>query len=194
VAGHLALNFANTLDFCYDPPRRTELLSTYERLLAFARQSGAITVRQTRRLLANTSKSEARRTLKRAIELRETIYFLFLSAVKGHRANAARLRTFNRFLEDTRVPDQVAWRNHGLIRAYRDLADRPDGPLWPVIEAAAGLLTSADCRHIRECREDTCRWLFLDRSKNQSRRWCDMRVCGNRVKARRFYARMRSRA
>jgi predicted RNA-binding Zn ribbon-like protein len=193
VAGHLALNFANTLDFRYDPPRRTELLSSYERLLAFSRQTGAITERQMRRLLANTSQSEARRTLKRAIELREAIYFLFLSTVKGRRTNNARLRIFNRFLEDTRVPDKLAWNADGLIRARGDLADAPDGPLWPVIEAAASLLTSADCRHVRECREDTCRWLFLDRSKNQSRRWCDMRVCGNRVKARRFYARLRSR-
>jgi len=37
-------------------------------------------------------------------------------------------------------------------------------------------------------RERECRWLFLDTSKNHTRRWCDMKVCGNRIKARRFKA------
>jgi predicted RNA-binding Zn ribbon-like protein len=194
VAGHLALNFANTLDFRYDPMRRIELLSSYERLLIFFCESGVITERQMGKLLANTSLSEGRRTLKRAVELREAIYFLFLSTVKGRRANNVRLQIFNRFLEEARVPERIAWHAQQLSRAYGNLADTADGPLWPVIDAAASLLTSPDCRHVRECREDTCRWLFLDHSKNQSRRWCDMRVCGNRVKARRFYARARKRS
>jgi predicted RNA-binding Zn ribbon-like protein len=42
---------------------------------------------------------------------------------------------------------------------------------------------------VRTCGVDTCRWLFLDTSKNHTRRWCNMKVCGNRVKARRFQAR-----
>jgi len=61
--------------------------------------------------------------------------------------------------------------------------------LAPVIRAAADLLTSPDAGRVRECGSDTCSWLFLDRSKNGTRRWCDMAVCGNRAKARRHYAR-----
>ena len=190
--GHLALNFANTLDFRYDPGRHTDLLTSYERLLTFFRQTGVITARQMRKLLLNTSESDARRTLKRAIELRETTYFLFLAAVKRRRAPDARLRIFNRFLKSAQVPDKVAWQKHALTRTYGDLAQSPDGPFWPVIDAAARLLTSPDCRRVRECKENTCRWLFLDRSKNHSRRWCNMQICGNRVKARRFYARSHS--
>ncbi len=193
VGGHLALNFSNTLDFRYDSERRIELLSSYERLLLFSHQSGVITERQMRKLLAKTSAADARRTLKRAIELRETIYFLFLSAVRGRRANEARLRIFNHFLKEARVPDKVAWHEHGLVRTHCDLAEVPDGPLWPVIDAAASLLTSPECHHVRECRNNKCRWLFLDHSKNHSRRWCNMQLCGNRIKARRFYARLRSR-
>lgn len=189
VAGHLALDFANTLDFRYVPGRTIDLLSSYERLLTFFKESGVITPRQMHKLLANTSQSDARRTLKRAVELRETIYFLFLSVVRYRRADDMRLRILNRFLEEARVPDTVIRQSHSLVRTHRDLAMTPDGPLWPVISAAADLLTSPDCRLVRECCEDTCRWLFLDHSKNHSRRWCDMRVCGNRVKARRFYRR-----
>ncbi|HEV2391667.1 MAG TPA: CGNR zinc finger domain-containing protein [Verrucomicrobiae bacterium] len=41
---------------------------------------------------------------------------------------------------------------------------------------------------MRLCQGDTCGWLFVDSSKNHSRRWCDMRDCGNRAKARRHRA------
>jgi predicted RNA-binding Zn ribbon-like protein len=191
TGGHLALDFANTLDFRYDPERVIELLPTYESFLEFCRQSGIITTGQMRKLRRNTSESDARRTLNRAIELRETLYLLFLSAVKGRRVRGDYLRAFNRFLEDARVPEAVAWQKGALVRTHGDLAEAPDGPLWPVIEAAANLLTSPDCRHVRECSDNTCRWLFLDRSKNHSRRWCEMRICGNRAKAQRFYARSR---
>jgi predicted RNA-binding Zn ribbon-like protein len=193
VGSHLALNFANTLDFRYDPERLIDLLSSYERLLAFFRQTGIITAQQVRKLLANTSESEARRTLRRAIELRETIYFSFLSVLRGRRVQNAHLRTLNRFLEDARVPATIAWQKRSLVRTYRDLAGTAGGPLWAVIDAAANLLTSPDGLRVRECGEKTCRWLFLDQSKNHSRRWCDMKVCGNRAKARRFYARLRGR-
>jgi predicted RNA-binding Zn ribbon-like protein len=66
--------------------------------------------------------------------------------------------------------------------------------LAPVVRAAADLATSAELSRIRECGSDTCFWLFLDRSKNGTRRWCDMKVCGNRAKARRHYQRGKSSA
>jgi len=191
VAGNLALDFANTLDNRYDPERLVDLLSTYERFLEFARQSGTITQQQARKLRAETSARDRGRTLERVIELRETLYFLFESVATGKPPDASRLRTFNRFLADVRVPETVTWRKPDFIRSSFDLSETPDAPLWPVIDAAGNLLTSPDRHHVCECTEETCRWLFLDRSKNHSRRWCDMRVCGNRSKAQRFYAQFR---
>ena len=63
------------------------------------------------------------------------------------------------------------------------------GILWPVAESAAELLTLGRCPAIRDCRAPDCEWLFLDHSRNRSRRWCDMKSCGNRQKARRHYQR-----
>ena len=69
-----------------------------------------------------------------------------------------------------------------------------------IVAAAAISLNGCKCAQ-KEAQMDssprmkkTCRWLFLDRSKNHSRRWCDMRICGNRSKTRRFYARQRDSA
>ena len=63
---------------------------------------------------------------------------------------------------------------------------------WLVVRSAADLLTSDKLRDVRACAAEDCRWLFLDISKNHSRRWCDMQTCGNQAKARRHYSRKKS--
>lgn len=77
-------------------------------------------------------------------------------------------------------------------------ADEPldlEMPLWPIARSAAELLTSpAALPTLRLCASERCAWLFLDTSRNGSRRWCSMRTCGNRAKARRHHARVRAAA
>ena len=192
VAGHLALDFANTLDYRYDPDRLIDLLPSYERFLAFCRQSGVITAAQMRKLLGGLSEFESQRVLKEVIEFREALYFLTLSAVQGRRPDESHLRVLNRILSEARALDEVVWHKRRFVRSFRDVTERPDGPLRQVVHAAVVLITSSDIDNVRECSEKTCRWLFLDRSRNHSRRWCDMQLCGNRSKAKRFYARTRS--
>jgi len=70
--------------------------------------------------------------------------------------------------------------------------ERLTSMLWPVAVSAAGLLTSPQLVRLRDCANTACGWLFIDHSKNASRRWCDMGECGNRAKARRFRERQRS--
>ena len=189
VAGHVALDFANTLDNRYDPARRIELLSTYERFLAFARQSGILTPQQTRRLLAETDDQSATRTLTQIVELREAMHFLFLSVATGDSPPRSTLETFNRVLAAARAGQTLVWEKDCFEWRSHQLTQMPIAPLYPIAFAAADLLTSADLIHVRECSANTCRWLFLDRSKNHSRRWCDMKISGNRAKAQRFHSR-----
>jgi predicted RNA-binding Zn ribbon-like protein len=192
VAGHLALDFANTLDFRYDPDRLVDLLPTYECFLAFCRQSGVITAAQMRKLLDGVSEVDSQRVLKAVIALREALYFLILSAVHSPGPGESHVRVLNSFLSEARTVDQVVWHKRRFVRAFPDVTERPDGPLRQVVHAAVVLITSSDMDDVRECSEKSCRWLFLDRSRNHSRRWCDMQLCGNRSKARRFYARTRN--
>lgn len=63
-----------------------------------------------------------------------------------------------------------------------------DRPLWASALSAVELLTSPDLGRVTRCSGEGCAWLFVDASKNRSRRWCDMSVCGNRAKARRYRA------
>ncbi|HEV8632686.1 MAG TPA: CGNR zinc finger domain-containing protein [Chloroflexota bacterium] len=71
-------------------------------------------------------------------------------------------------------------------------ASRLDAPLWPLARQAAELLVAPERERVRECAAGDCHWLFLDTSKNRSRRWCDMKSCGNRAKVRSFYRRKRA--
>ncbi|MGH2450272.1 MAG: CGNR zinc finger domain-containing protein, partial [Candidatus Limnocylindria bacterium] len=67
-------------------------------------------------------------------------------------------------------------------------------PLWPLARAAAELLASDRRADVRECAAGDCQWLFVDESRNRSRRWCSMKSCGNRAKVRRYYQRTRERS
>ncbi|HEX6938971.1 MAG TPA: CGNR zinc finger domain-containing protein [Longimicrobiales bacterium] len=83
----------------------------------------------------------------------------------------------------------------GALRwAWRGAGEELEFPLWPVIRSAADLLASGDSRRIRVCAGPDCGWLFVDRSRNGMRRWCDMKLCGTREKARRRRGRPGRRA
>jgi predicted RNA-binding Zn ribbon-like protein len=189
VAGHVALDFVNTLDYRYDPDRLIDLLPSYERFLTFCRQSEVISTPQTRKLLDGLRELDSQRIHREVIELREALYFLILSAVHGRSPDESHLRTLNRFLSEAPAVGKVTWHKRGFVRSFRDITERPDGPLRQLVDAGVSLITSTDILKVRECGEKTCRWFFLDKSKNHSRRWCDMQLCGNRSKAKRFYAR-----
>jgi len=52
--------------------------------------------------------------------------------------------------------------------------------------AAARLVESTTLSRVRACAADDCKWWFVDDTKNHSRRWCEMKTCGNRAKLRRY--------
>lgn len=85
-------------------------------------------------------------------------------------------------LDDDSLPAafQLAWQSSDLDLSL---------PCWPIVYSASQLLASNRLDRVRQCAGDDCGWLFLDTSRNHSRRWCDMADCGNRAKARRHYRR-----
>ncbi len=81
------------------------------------------------------------------------------------------------------------------LKKARDLAGpanrvrikKPLGLLYPIAHSAARLLVEDCLCYIKKCSDVTCEWIFLDCSKSHRRRWCDMKSCGNRAKAKRHY-------
>jgi predicted RNA-binding Zn ribbon-like protein len=188
-SGRLCLDFANTVDSRPTGSPR-ELLPTYAELLDWSRQSGILTREEERGLRSRAERrgAEASRALTRARRLRESLFQLFSGPAAGRRQSPP--RTLLACLTTAfRTP---VLRGHRLL--WEDDRTRLDFVIGPVVRSAVELWTSTEIDRVRVCAAEECAWLFLDESRNRSRQWCDMTVCGNRAKARRFYLRARSGA
>jgi len=190
--GNLALDFANTVSRRHSPERCREHLESYADLLSFSEQSKMIASKELNVLRTYVAKHdrEARRSFRRAIVLREALYRAFAAIAQQGAARSGDLKLIGDYA-------RAALRHRTLIRAngsYRWQWQSSGNPsldriLWPIAQSAADLLTSNELKIVRFCEAPDCEWLFLDRSRNRSRRWCDMASCGNREKARRHYRR-----
>jgi predicted RNA-binding Zn ribbon-like protein len=187
AGGDLCLDFVNTASGRASGALE-EKLRSYDDVVTWAERVGLLSEKRGRTLrnVAVRSPRDAQLVLDRARELREASYRLFVAAEPAG--------------EDLELLGEEA----GLAAAERQLISGPEGyrwgwpdsdrleqVLWPVALSATDLLTSENRSLVKECAADNCSWLFLDMSRNHSRRWCDMKVCGNRAKARRFSARHR---
>lgn len=190
--GHVCLDFVNTLD---DRPSSEpkELLATYLDLARFAEDSEAITPDQADRLVERSPlmPEVAQKALAAAIELREALNALFAAAMHKKPAPAKALIQLNGFVLGAAQHLQLVESKGRFEWRFDNLPNDLYAPLWPIARAAGELLASDQLAYVRACASETCRWLFLDTSKNHRRRWCDMTQCGNRAKAREFYARQR---
>lgn len=194
--GALCLDFANSWGDRGRP--ETDKLRGYADLLAFARRAGLLEGGEDTRLagLAARERRAAAAALDLARGLREVLYRIF-SAVAAARApagadlvrlNAALPGALSRLRLERRDGGGFGW-GWADPPAAAGPARALAAPLGPILRSAAELLASGERREVRECAAGDCTWLFLDRSRNHSRRWCSMATCGNRAKAQRHYRR-----
>lgn len=182
-AGHLALDFANTVS-----DRRSanpiDHLASYQDLLAFAAQCAVLSGADSQKLAARARRSPAatQEVVQRALALRDALYDLLAAVAEERPPPAAALAELNRAVARLEIGTDWRW-------TWSCAPGGLDDMLGPITVAAAELLTGGDRARVRMCAAETCAWVFLDTSKNHSRRWCDMKQCGNRAKARRFHAR-----
>ena len=193
LGGRLSLAFANTADWhASDHP--VEFLTSYSDLVAWSQHVGILTDHQAQRLLKKAAHrpEDATAVLERAIVLREAIYRIFSAISHGRPPQAADLATFNAELSRALAQSRIVSTTEGFAWDWAGTEGALDGMLWPVVHDVAGLLTSAELDRVGQCADDRCGWLFLDTSRNRSRRWCSMEGCGNRAKVRRHYERKRA--
>lgn len=188
VGGRPALDFVNSEGGVRNGP--PERIPSYRELAAWSAHAGLLDEAEADRLAAAAEgrPDEAERVHARAIELREALYRILGAARTGEAPDPADRAVLDRelavALDRLRlVPEPGGWR-------WRFAAgDRLDRILWPVARDAADLLSDGPLDRVKECGGPDCTWLFVDESRNRSRRWCDMAECGNRAKARRYYRR-----
>lgn len=188
-AGALCLDFANTVE---DRPQgSSEKLESYADLLAFAAQAESLAPPELEALGRRACRrpGAAAAVFTRALALRECLYRIFSALAAGDQPADGDLRHLNGELAEALARLRLAREGEGFGWRWSAPRDDLERPLWPLARSAADLLAAEHRDPIRECASESCSWLFLDRSRNRSRRWCDMTTCGNRAKAQRYYRR-----
>jgi predicted RNA-binding Zn ribbon-like protein len=186
----VCLDFANTMDGRLTAHPR-ESLPDYAALLSWSQQAGILAEDAARRLTKEAARRQAvaAMVLERAIALREALYRIFSAVASQHSPQTPDLDCLNAIVGEVLAALRITPTADGFAWDWTSDRQRLDRLLWPIAQSAAALLTSDELRTVRECAASNCSWLFLDTSRNHSRRWCDMKACGNRAKARRHYER-----
>ncbi len=193
TGGLLCLDFVNTVDDRTDEHPQ-ELLVDYDDLVAWSSQARVLSEREAQELREKAKKhhAEANRALRRAVEVREAIFRIFKAVAEGGSLQDEDLVLLSARVAEAQEHARIVPGTHGFRWDWIGTGSELDCMLWPVVRSASDFLTSDELDTVRVCASDTCNWLFIDTSKNHSRRWCNMKSCGNREKARRFYNRKKS--
>jgi predicted RNA-binding Zn ribbon-like protein len=189
------LAFANTAAW-HASPHPEEGITTLKDLIDWEEAKGILSQGQAvaLRLAAEKDSTGAEGARLAAIEFRESVYRVF-AAVAWQKEPAA--------VDIARINEVLQW---GISKAaliesgghfswvWAGEKFGYDCLLWPAAHSAARLLTDEKLRtSIRQCADDRgCGVLFLDRTRNHSRRWCSMKSCGNRAKAQRHYQKLQN--
>lgn len=189
VGGRLCLDFANTVG-ARGAEARNDRLKEYVDLPWWGLRAGILTDAEASRLrrAAEERPEEAAEVHRRGVELREAIYRIFSAADGEGSVEAGDLEVLTTEWRRAAARTRIVPGGEGFAWGW-EAGDELDRVLWPVARSAAELLTSPELARVGECAGEGCGWLYLDTSKNRSRRWCDMKDCGNRAKVRRHYQR-----
>lgn len=192
IGGHPALDLVNTLDWRFRDSGPEELLETYDDVVRFTAQAGLINAADARSLVRSVAENKGVRVLQSVRELREAAAEVLYEVVDGKNPPAAAVQRLERCFAEAERQQELRWDGDKLRWTLPHSTPLPALPLWQLSLSAAAFMMSEQMHLLRECGNRECRWLFADTSKNHTRRWCDMKICGNRMKARRFKAQRRS--
>lgn len=173
AGGHLALDLVNTVSWRGDPPRRLDRLDLPGFFADWLTRTGV-----------GVPDGDLATALPEIRELRELVYDL-LADGQPRQADLAR---FGVLLAAAHTRAQA---EPSLPVRWSVPIETPADLLPTLVLSADELLRSPDTAKVRRCAGRGCEWLFIDGTRNHSRRWCRAEDCGNRERARRHYRRTR---
>ena len=185
------MDFVNTVDRDGDRYSQ-EWFHDPADIIGWAQYVGLLSLAQVEALLRQVEQQseQSMKFFNQALQLRETLYRIF-SAFAARRSQAAEdLELLNDLLSEMQSHLRFGAVNSSFAWEWTE-TNQLNFILWQIVRSTADVLTSPDCDRLRECAGVGCGWVFLDFSRNRSRRWCDMEDCGNRAKANRYYDRKR---
>lgn len=186
----LPLEFVNTEGMDRNSP--PDRLNDLELFLDWAVQHDLIdeAAGETLRRGAVATPVETDQLLERARRFREALYRIFAAAAAGRLPAKEDAHILELEIADALPSLRLVWDDpQPRWSLCPDSGEGLGSLLRPIAVSAADLLRSELLDRVKQCSSDTCSWMFIDESRNRSRRWCDMSDCGNRAKARRYYRR-----
>ena len=192
VAGNLALDFTNT-ESGRSGGEHLDHLQTADDLVAWAAHAKIIGERDAalaRRIIRDHPKL-SRHLIARGRFLRETIYQINSNVVAGKPPAKKLLQSLTACHAEMLATAMLTSHGDNYGWAWHPKTELSAAILGPITLSALNLLLDADPTRVKQCRGNHCGWLFYDSTKNKSRQWCDMSVCGNRAKASALRARNR---
>jgi len=190
VGGRVCLDFVNTADW-HGSEEPVEYLNSYSDLVLWGRHAMGLSDGETGALIRESGDrpSEAARVHQMALEWREALLRIFYAIYRDEGPAQKDLDIVNALLSKTMKHLELSFSlaSVSFSWSWKETEGILERVLWPVVKDAADLLTSGQLSQVSRCADEKCGWLFLDTSRNRSRRWCDMKDCGNRAKVRRHY-------
>jgi len=188
VAGNPALDFVNTRPMLRAQP--TELLKDFADVLRWFVAAQFLDRTSSAKFRKRWADSpEALASLRQLLGFREQLRRQILALESQKAVSKKTLSYLNRLLAGHPLPARLVLFKGTLRREHRFQPRKPEDLLAPLLHAAAEMFTSFDPRRLRQC--ESCFLHFHDTTKNTARRWCSMKLCGNRAKVAKYAARHR---
>ena len=180
------LSFINTLSG-RPTGSPSERLVSYDDLVAWAREQHLVSAAAAERLAAEAKEHphQAASVLGRAKEFREALNGLATAIDANRQPSANVLDTIGNALAKAYANGRLV-PHDGTLQWVAGAEEDLERIVWEIGRAAGRLVVSPRLARLRACAAHDCGWWFVDDTKNRSRRWCDMKICGNREKLRRF--------
>lgn len=169
IAGNIGLDLANTVSW-RGTDRETDHLKTAADIVAWAKEAGLVDHNY------DVTAGEGEILVKRTLALRSAIGNAGAAIAQGVNAPASDLNVIRDLAAGALLAAEVS--GVPATFTFRGIDKIVGAIAWSALD----LLRGDELSRLKQCPPDDCQWLFIDRTKNASRRWCDMGTCGNRAK------------
>lgn len=190
VSNHPCLDFINTQMIVRGTP--TDLLGGYEDLVAWLVQAKMVNKAQAAVVMTQWNHKDQEQLFEQGITFRNTLRKMVERIVAYQSIPGSAVASINQILSRCPGYPQLVYAKGRFERHFQSQVAQKDGLLAPLAEAASDLLCSGDLSLVKKCGNAACILYFYDTTKNHTRNWCSMQLCGNRIKVAAHYQRKRN--
>lgn len=192
VANHPCLDFVNTQ--LVIKGALTDVLNTFEDLVAWLVESHQLRKQDPEAANSQLSHDEKAVILKQAKTFRATLRNMVQHIASGSGVPKTALAAINKLLLQCAGYRELVPNGPGAFKqVFVSSTDRKDALLASLAVLASDFLCSADLALIKKCKNPACVLYFYDTTKNHTRNWCSMQLCGNRDKVAAYFKRQRQK-